>query len=146
MEGLDDRRPQIFDISSKHRCDKSYFATLSKYLNSDLGDKFYSFLMNRDITYEEFMLKPIPSSKTKNIIYEISTGHNIYLEFVNYFKDLNPEIGEVVASQFLADFKMYCSKNGLNIQVSAKKFSDEMNKLWIKKEKKHGHIKYILYV
>lgn len=66
IENKDSRREFVPDIDESYADDRSYFGPIRRTIeNQECGNAFYSFLMNRDITYDEFMQIKVPCSKTK---------------------------------------------------------------------------------
>lgn len=144
MESIDDRRPQVFDISNDHANNKEYFSMLNKYLNDDLIDKFYTYLMNMDVTYDEFMCLKIPMSETRKDIVQISNAHNIYLDFLNTYKSKNPDVSAVLCKELFIEFKKFIVKNDLNNACTQNKFTIELKKLYIKQKLSNSKKYYVI--
>lgn len=133
IESKQSRREFVPDIDESYADNRQYFGRIKKMIeNQECGDLFYSMLMDRDITYDEFMMKTIPMSQTKlEVINNCKSDVELFIEDYIFnesskLKELNDcdiDLVHFVKSSELYDlFKEYCINNGCK-QVSHKRMS-----------------------
>jgi hypothetical protein len=143
LESKTDRRPHFLDICEEQIGDSEYFTMLNEHLTQELADKFYQFLVDRAITFKMFkpMTCNIPRSEMNNIVYEISNSHNIFLDFINEFKDTT-ETDEVKlkvkTTDLYSKYTDFCYRYEIK-PCTKNKFATEMLKLHIKRHKTNTH-------
>lgn len=92
---IDSRREFCPDIDESYADDRKYFGPIKKAIETqDCGDAFYSFLMDRPITYEQFTAKKVPMSNTKRQVVECSMSleQSWLAEYTTELGDLPKEI------------------------------------------------------
>jgi len=110
IEGASSRREFVPDISTKNANNKKYWGPLRKAINNqECGDCFYSYLMDRTITYDEFTSKKIPESKTRNAIIE-NCKSDVELFVDKVLAELT-EAREVQATAFHQEYLVYHDLN-----------------------------------
>jgi hypothetical protein len=63
---MDSRREFCPDVNEKYANNKKFFGPLKRIVeNQECGDAFYSYLLDRPISYDEFMEMNMPQTKTK---------------------------------------------------------------------------------
>lgn len=144
IENKKSRREFVPDIDESYADNKTYFAPIRKNINNqECGDMFYSYLINRNITYDEFMLKTVPMSKTKIEI--VNNYKPDIIELVEYIEKYDiVEDSEIwYLSKIYSRFRQYCEENGLKCLSNKKCASILKNYGYIDDRDRNG-INFIL--
>lgn len=143
LENVKSRREFIPDIDPCKIDDIQYFIDLrSKIFNQECGDSFYTFLLNRDITYEKFRKIPIPLSKLKiEIAQNCKSPEQLFIEdFIEELDDNKDSSRIIPSSKLYLEYRSYCDKNGINIKSNIY-LSKKLNALnYFSKKSKNGNI------
>lgn len=133
IEDEESRREFVPVVSEEHANNRKYWAPIRKaILNQDCGDAFYSYLMARDITYDDFMAKKVPDSTIKKeIVDNCKTDRQLFFE--EYMEDIATQMKndesstiQVMSSQIYAIYRNWCDANGVHIESLKKAISTNM--------------------
>ena len=128
IESEKSRREFVPDISEKHADDRVYWGPIRGAIkNQDCGNSFYSMLLARPITYDEFMAKKVPMSKTKReIVNNCKSDKQLFIEDLRV--SLDKEEAKYQASTLYNKYKAYCEANGC-VPESLKRLVMTLNQL-----------------
>jgi adenylate kinase family enzyme len=131
IESAQSRREFVPDISEEHADDRVYWGPIRKAIkNQDCGNAFYSMLLARPITYDDFMSKAVPMSKTKQeIVNNCKSDKQLFVEELVEQLNANPEMERKYKStQVYARYRTYCEANGC-VTESSKKLVLTLNQM-----------------
>jgi len=134
IESSKSRREFVPDISEEHADDRAYWGPIRRIIkNQDCGNAFYSMLMARPITYDQFMSKSVPMSETKQeIVNNCKSDKQLFIEefieFLNEDPNKDPNARKFQSCVLYAKYRTYCESNGCKIE-SLKRLAQTLNQL-----------------
>lgn len=112
IENENSRREFVPDIDESYADDRSYFGPIRRVIeNQECGNAFYSFLMDRDITYNDFMQIKVPCSKTKlECVEAFKPSIIVFVEQLQ--SEMNQESETYLLQELYQKYKMWVDTTG----------------------------------
>ena len=117
IENKFSRREFVPDIDESYADNKSYFGPIRKAINNqECGNDFYSFLINREISHDEFMAINVPMSRTKEEI--VNNYKPTVIEMIEFIElnEITEEQEEWPLSTIYTRYRAYCDEVGVTVK------------------------------
>lgn len=122
-----DRRFVITEASNEYVKNIKYFERLGTYLNQDIGNHFYTYLMNYDLNSSSLFEIPKTELRSNNIKKNLPNGEKFVLDKANYLIDKYKD--GISNDQLYTEYQDYCKNYGININSPGNKREIILNQI-----------------